>query len=221
MPTALADGVLAVVKAATTPIFDEIKALRAEVATLREKVAAGPVHGEPGPAGAQGAPGAPGVAGDRGERGEKGEAGAAGRDGLAGVQGPAGLNGKDGVNGLDGKDGLGFDDLAVDYDGERTFTLTFSQGDRVKAFPFSVPFVLYRGVYQAGKDYAAGDSVTWAGHLYIAEKATSAKPGESGEASRAWRMAVRRGSEGKDGPAGPQGPQGPRGEQGPQGRAGY
>lgn len=189
--------------------------------------------GETGPPGPQGAPGAdgapgpqgpPGADGRPGDAGLKGEQGIPGRDGQPGVPGPAGLNGKDGADGLhgkDGADGLGFDDMRVDYDGERTFTFVFQQGDRIKSFPFTVPFDRDRGVYSVGKAYEQGDGVTWGGSYYIAQKATTAKPGEASPESRAWRLTVKRGGDGKPGPAGPPGPVGPRGDQGPQGKAGY
>jgi len=116
---------------------------------------------------------------------------------------------------------VGFDDLSVDYDGERTFTVKFQRGDVVKAFLFVVPMVLDRGVFVAGKTYQTGDCVTWGGSTYIAQRETTAKPGESGAESRAWRLSVKRGADGRVGPEGKAGPPGPRGEQGPQGRNGY
>jgi hypothetical protein len=117
--------------------------------------------------------------------------GAPGRDGLSGI-GQKGLDGKDGSDGLDG---LGFDDIHVDYDGDRTFTIKFRRGDREKSFgPFSLPTVLDRGVYEAGKSYEKGDGVSFAGSFFIAQKATNAKP----ETSRDWRLAIKRGRDGRD-----------------------
>ena len=75
MSAAVAEGMLAIVKAATEPLIAEVKALRAELAALK---AAPPV---PGPAGPPGAPG---------ERGEKGDASV--------VAGPAGADGRDGAD---------------------------------------------------------------------------------------------------------------------------
>lgn len=57
----------------------------------------------------------------------------------------------------------------------------------------------YLGTYQAGKSYRPGSAVTWSGSLWIALRATDAKPGEAHEASRAWRLAVKKGTDGKDG----------------------
>jgi hypothetical protein len=114
--------------------------------------------------------------------------GAPGRDGLPGI-------GRTGLDGKDGTDGLGFDDIHVDYDGDRTFTIKFRRGDREKCFgPFSLPTVLDRGVYEAGKSYEKGDGVSFAGSFFIAQKATNAKP----ETSRDWRLAIKRGRDGRD-----------------------
>lgn len=178
-----------------------------------------------GPSGAAGRDGDPGVQGEKGDRGQEGlqgPAGIAGRDGLPGVQGPQGekgLDGRHGTDGLNGKDGLGFDDLNVEYDGERTFTLKFSRGDETKAFPFTVPFVLDRGVYTDTKAYTTGDAVSWGGSMWIAKAPTSGiKPDEATSMGKmAWRLAVKRGREGKAGMKGERGDQGLRGEKGDRG----
>ena len=70
--------------------------------------------------------------------------------------------------------------------------------------------MVYRGVWRDG-EYAAGDTATWDGSLWIAREATSAKPGavDSG-----WQLAAKRGRDGKDGV------RGERGEKGADGRAG-
>jgi len=93
-----------------------------------------------------------------------------------------------------GADGLGFDDLTVEQTGERSFAFRFVQGERVKEFSFELPVVLDRGVYKDGQEYSAGDAVTWAGSVWIAQKDTAAKP-DSGDG---WRLAVKRGRDGKD-----------------------
>lgn len=103
--------------------------------------------------------------------------------------------GKDGDPGEDGTDGLGFDDLEASYDGEKTVTLKFAQGERVKEFAFVLPVVIDRGVYKAGETYTAGDGVTFGGSFWIAQKNTETKP----EAGDDWRLAVKRGRDGKDG----------------------
>ncbi|HJT96617.1 MAG TPA: hypothetical protein VJ777_32475 [Mycobacterium sp.] len=164
------------------------------------------VRGDDGQPGPRGEPGPPGERGPAGPEGAEGKPGRDGRDGLPGVQGEKGLDGRDGVNGKDGIDGLGFDDIHVEHDGERGFTFKFVQGDRVKTFgAFRVPCQIYRGVYQVGKSYDVGDSVTWGGSQWTATAPTMAKPGEAGQDSRAWTLSVQRGRDGKQGPKGERG----------------
>jgi hypothetical protein len=120
--------------------------------------------------------------------------GAPGRDGRDGVAGQPGRDGEDGQPGVDGKDGLGFDELAAEFDGERTLTLRFQRGAQVRQFAMRLPIVLDRGVWHPG-DYLKGDGVTHQGSFFIAQRDTPDKP----ETSDAWRLAVKRGRDGKDG----------------------
>lgn len=101
-----------------------------------------------------------------------------------------------GRDGKRGKDGLGFDDMDVQVlDDDRTIELAFRRGDEEKAFTLKWPTIIDRGVYKAGESYDAGDAVTWGGSLWIAQRATDAKPDtpESG-----FRLAVKKGRDGKD-----------------------
>lgn len=110
------------------------------------------------------------------------------------VPGPAGMAGKDG---RDGVDGVGWDDLIVEHDGERTFTFKSIRGDRVKAHgSFAVPVLMYRGVYTEGKSYEVGDVVTWAGASWHCKKTTSTKPDQGRDF---WTLMVKQGRDGKDG----------------------
>lgn len=93
--------------------------------------------------------------------------------------------------GKNGVDGVGFDDMAADYDGERTITLRFQRGEVTKTFSFDMPIVLDRGVWREG-EYKAGDGVTWGGSFWIAQKTTSSKP----DGGKDWRLAVKRGRDG-------------------------
>ena len=180
-------------------------------------------RGEKGEPGAPGAHGASGERGEKGERGDPGEMGAAGERGEKGEPGAVGSRGERGEKGLDGKDGkdgldgLGFDDLEVTFDGEKTFTLTFVKGEKRKEWAFRVPTTIYRGVWKEGHSYQAGDQATWAGSQWTAKEQTSAKPGLDTPESRAWVLSVKRGNDGKTGPQGKEGPQGPRGPQGERG----
>lgn len=98
-------------------------------------------------------------------------------------------------DGKDGRDGFGFDDMAVEHDGERAIVLRFARGDQTKEFALNIPAVLDRGVWREGASYAKGDAVTWAGSLWIAQEGTAEKP----ETGHGWRLAVKRGRDGKDG----------------------
>jgi len=133
---------------------------------------------------------------------------AAVRERIAGVEarppvpGPTGAAGADGRDGLDG---LGFDDLTVDDDGDRTITIRFTRGDVVKAFPVALPVTRYRGVFQAGASYARGDVVTWGGSMWHCDAPTTSKPDDR---TTGWTLAVKCGRPGKDGATGPAGPRG-------------
>lgn len=101
---------------------------------------------------------------------------------------------KDGQDGKDGLDAIGFDDLTVEHDGARGFTLKFVSGERVKEFAFSVPVVIDAGYYREGDAYEKGDGVTFGGSYWIAQSPTRTKP-EVGNAD--WRLAVKKGRDAK------------------------
>lgn len=101
---------------------------------------------------------------------------------------PAPKDGENGINGKDGSDGLGIDDFDVDYDGERTFTMKWANGERVVAKSFKVPVTLYREVYKTSTTYERGDSVTYGGALWIATKDAPTTPGT---ADSGWRLSVK------------------------------
>ncbi len=118
--------------------------------------------------------------------------------GVSGQNGLPGRTGKDGENGKDGKDGLGFDDIRVEHDGERGFTIKFVRGDRVKSVgTFVIPSLIYRGIFTE-RQYDQGDVVTWAGSAWVAKETTTAKPGMPTPDSRAWQLCVKSGRDGKD-----------------------
>lgn len=187
-------------------LITRVKAIEAKGDIHGEKGEAGPQgeHGEQGAIGPQGEPGADGAQGPQGEAGPPGETGQRGREGtgVAGAaitrEGELMLTLTDGSvlmpGRVDGRDGLSIEDLSVEYDGERTMTLVFSRGEQRKEFPVRFPAIIYRGVFEPGRDYAQGDSVTLSGSLFIAQVPTSAKPGTSDQ----WRLAVKRGADGRD-----------------------
>jgi hypothetical protein len=94
----------------------------------------------------------------------------------------------------DGRDGFGFDDMDVLYDGERTITLKFVRGELVKQFPFKLPVPIDRGVWKPGQKYERGDSVSFGGSTFIAQRDTDSKP----ETDDSFRLSVKRGRDGKD-----------------------
>ena len=164
----------------------------------------GPVGatGERGEQGLVGPPGPPGPIGEKGlqgERGLEGPAGLMGRDGLPGVPGAQGVPGLPGEKGLDGKDGLNGRDGTLEqikcvFDGERTLTFCFKNGDPIEGGVVRMAIPLYRGVHVAGKSYDLADTVTSGGSMWFCQEPTVTRPGDS----RAWTQMVQRGKAGKD-----------------------
>jgi hypothetical protein len=120
--------------------------------------------------------------------------GSDGRDGADGKDGLNGTKGADGKDGADGRDGLGFDDMSIEYDGERNFKMVFAKGETKRVFSFDMPVILDRGVFTDGKEYAPGDAVSFGGSMWIAKRATENKPGLSDD----WRLSVKKGRNGKE-----------------------
>ena len=157
-----------------------------------------------------GPPGEVGPEGKRGPRGEPGEKGERGEPGKPGAMGPAGIDGKDGERGQKGEPGRNAADLTllqehIDQRVERAIeaiSVTTSDGGRTLRFSFGemavrevkTALVLDAGVWKEGVSYAAGDGVTLGGSFFIAQTATTTKPGKSDD----WRLAVKRGSDGRD-----------------------
>ena len=94
---------------------------------------------------------------------------------------------KDGVN------GLGITDVKMTYDGEREFTITFSNDDQVKEFKFSMPIPIHRGSWKPGP-YVLGDMVIRDGSLWYCKNDTVGVPGASPD----WVLTAKRGKDGKD-----------------------
>lgn len=166
-PNQLADDVIAIIDSAIGPVLERLAAANQTIADLERRLEARALD--------------LGSVRERLTRLEE-------RPPMPGPAGPAGANGPA------GHDGFGFDDLTVDYDGERTLTLRFVSGDRVKAFPIVLPWPVYRGTFKAGADYNRGDVVTDRGSAWHANTATRFRPGDSPD----WQMMVRRGDRGHD-----------------------
>lgn len=86
----------------------------------------------------------------------------------------------------------GVADIDVSMTGERLFSVVVRQssGQRTEK-TFSLPVMLYRGVFRAGETYHPGDTVTWGGSLWHCNRMTEDKPGEAH--SSAWTLAAKRG----------------------------
>ncbi|HFS3287667.1 TPA: phage portal protein, partial [Escherichia coli] len=86
----------------------------------------------------------------------------------------------------------GVADIDVSMTGERSFSVVVRQssGQRTEK-TFSLPVMLYRGVFRAGETYHPGDTVTWGGSLWHCNSMTEDKPGEAH--SSAWTLAAKRG----------------------------
>ena len=151
----------------------------------------------------------PGPEGKRGPTGEKGDRGERGETGKQGLAGPVGIDGKDGERGPKGEPGRNAADLTllqeqIEERIERTLaaismtspdggrTLRWSVGERVHEIKTAI--VLDAGVWKEGTNYVAGDGVTLGGSFFIAQTATTARPGKSDD----WRLAVKRGTDGRD-----------------------
>jgi integrin beta 3 len=116
------------------------------------------------------------------------------------MDGKGGLNGKDGRDGIDG---LGFEDMRVEFDGERTFVFKLARGERKEEFgPFVIPAQINRGVFKEGHQYSRGDVATWGGSSWHCNAATNEKPGDG---SKVWTLMTKKGRDGKDGPRGEKG----------------
>lgn len=191
----------------------ESQGLRAVLDLLTAEAVAKHFEVNPIQHGKDGRDGKDGERGPMGERGEKGDPGADGvgvagavidRDGaliLTTTKGDAvalgRVVGKDGDAGKDGVDGLGFDDLSATFDGERTVSLRYARGDRVKEFAFELPVVIDRGYWRDGMGVKAGEAVTHAGSWWIAKRDNASKPCR--ENADDWRLGARGGRDGKDG----------------------
>ncbi|EKK73682.1 carbohydrate binding domain protein [Escherichia coli 88.0221] len=86
----------------------------------------------------------------------------------------------------------GVADIDVSMTGERLFSVVVRQssGQRTEK-TFSLPVMLYRGVFRIGETYHPGDTVTWGGSLWHCNSMTGDKPGEAH--SSGWTLAAKRG----------------------------
>ncbi|CAM3407507.1 hypothetical protein BS639_17965 [Rouxiella silvae] len=91
----------------------------------------------------------------------------------------------------------GVHSIDVIQNAQREFSINLSLSDGVMVEKtFSVPVLIYRGVFKNGEGYQPGDTVTWGGSLWHCDDETADKPGEIG--SKGWTLAAKRGRDGKD-----------------------
>jgi integrin beta 3 len=184
------------------------KPLRVFAERLKAVEARVPERGEKGDKGDPGEAGAAGTNGKDGFIGPKGEAGPQGPPGETGEPGSAGEKGLPGRDGRDASDIPMLKQLIVDeltsllMTNLKTMTLTSPDDGRTLVFAIDAlgvrsetktALTLDRGVWKSGP-YVPGDGVSLGGQFWIAQRDTTAKPGESEE----WRLAVKRGRDGKD-----------------------
>ncbi|EOK1346958.1 terminase large subunit [Escherichia coli] len=86
----------------------------------------------------------------------------------------------------------GVADIDVSMTDERLFSVVIRQSSgQCTEKTFSLPVMLYRGVFRAGETYHPGDTVTWGGSLWHCNSMTGDKPGEAH--SSGWTLAAKRG----------------------------
>jgi hypothetical protein len=190
--------------------------------------------------GKDGAAGAAGEPGQKGADGRDGRDGKDGRDGINGKDAadilplpaidpakayPLGTWAKHAgglwvarraTDGMDGWDcvvsGVSALDVQMGAD-MRTLSLQISTSDgKTVSKAFTVPTMVYRGIWRDGEDYARGDTATRGGSLWVLTAEKSA--GQPGTDNSGWQLAVKKGTDGRDGL------KGEKGERGGEGKAG-
>lgn len=97
------------------------------------------------------------------------------------------------TKGMDGWECIinGSSDITIDQVDERTYSVSVEMSDGTShSKSVSIPAMIYKGVYKKESEYVSGDSVTWDGSVWVAEKDITGRPGES---DTGWRLAVKKG----------------------------
>ena len=94
----------------------------------------------------------------------------------------------------DGIDGVGFDDMELEFDGERVVTFKFVKGDNAKTYTLEFPVPVHRGLWKPGH-YDRADIVYRDGSMWIARTDTDSVPGHLGSN---WQLCTKRGRDGRD-----------------------
>lgn len=91
----------------------------------------------------------------------------------------------------------GVADIDIVNTDERNFTVTVTRASgATESKSFSMPTLIYRGVFKSGEVYQPGDTVTWGGSMWHCDEDSADKPGENG--SKGWTLATKRGRDGRD-----------------------
>lgn len=90
----------------------------------------------------------------------------------------------------------GIDHIEINQIDDRNFCLKLnkSSGNIVEK-SFSMPVVIYRGVYKEGNKYTKGDTVTWGGSMWHCNQDTDVKPDNINH--KHWTLSVKRGRDAK------------------------
>lgn len=110
----------------------------------------------------------------RGEPGPPGERGEQGRPGPQGEPGQPGERGADGISSIE------------EIQRVATEIVQRAHAEHARSW--------YRGVFNAGEQYDAGQGVTWDGCMWIAARATNVAPGRDDS----WTLAIKKGRDGRD-----------------------
>lgn len=88
-------------------------------------------------------------------------------------------------------------EFSQDVDDPRVVKFVAETTEKQIVFETQVPSMVYKGIYVEA-DYKNGDTVTYGGSLWIAQKdGPTGKPGEPN--SEGWKLGAKRGRDGKDG----------------------
>ena len=104
------------------------------------------------------------------------------------------IAGPKGEPGERGEPGQGIEDIAIDFDGNRSLTFLITRGGIATKYPVAVPFLRYQGTYQFGYPYVIGDVITDKGNAWHCEAPTTLRPGTT----TAWRLMVRKGRDSRE-----------------------
>jgi hypothetical protein len=111
-------------------------------------------------------------------------------------------------------DGIAGKEIQQSADNPRVFTMQFRlTSGLLDADVFSMPAMLYKGIYRAHEEYVFADCVTSGGSTWYCQVAkTTSAPNE--HAPSDWKLIVKKGSDGKPGAPGLPGKEGPPGKGG-------